>query len=1097
MSHPARLGAPRRPRRRSTAALAALLTLLTTIGVTSLAAMSPASAVLATTGLGPIDPGTGFPSSYTDTNGLSLQPCLDGLPICSATTADLMDPAGGGEGFYYSADATLTAGPAFKYHTGLEAAWVSAPDPTVNNRETFVRTQISAQKGGLAASAKYTVTDPWGTLTCVSDANGFLLNTAKGCRFQTAAAAGDFTSALAGRLTPTGPGGTGTAAGPGPFLSWDTVGQAVGAPPAGYVGDFVTPHKVTGSPTGFNTVRIQGPNITSTCAGGTIPSCVETDQLVVQGKVQPGASAAVSASSWDFGNVPASPAVKKSFTYSNTSTDGTAVNITGVATSAATSTDYTVGGTCAAGPLASGASCTVDVTYTPTGASPDTGSVTVSSDTPTIGDRTITLTGTSVGVPVIDTPAPSAALGFGNQTINKSSPESIIVVGNNGVADVSLSARTLNGTGATHFSLVGTTNTCDAGVSPGGGCEVGVVFAPTTTGTKNANVKLTFNDGTVLNVPLTGTGVAPPPDTTAPTAPSLTATRAGTTANLTWTAATDNVGVTGYQVLRDGTQVGANLPATTRSFSDTALAPGAYSYTVKAVDAAGNASPSSNAAAISVPTPDTTPPSAPTLTGARTGTTANLTWTAATDNVGVTGYQVFRGGTQVGTDLPVTARSLDDPGLAPGTYSYTVKAMDAAGNAAPASNTVSVTVPAPDTTPPSAPVLTGSVTGTTANLTWTAATDNVGVTGYQVFRDGAQVGANLGATARSFGDTALAAGTYTYTVKAMDTAGNAAPSSNALSLSVSPTAADTAPPSAPVLSGSVTGTTANLSWTTATDNVGVTGYQVFRNGTQVGANLATTATTFSQANLAAGTYSYTVKAMDAAGNAAPASNAVSLTVAATAAPTVSARTPAANALAVPVGNDITATFSKAVTGVGTGTFQVKNPAGTVVAGVVTQSATTPNQWTLNPNASLATDTKYTVTLTGGATAIRDSAGAQLATATWSFTTGPAPTLTARTPAVGGTAISRTANVTATFSEAVQGVTTTSFTLKNAATGAAVTSAVTRNGTTNQWILNPGVTLAANTKYTVTLSSSATGIRDLAGNLLPAAPAVVWSFTTGA
>jgi hypothetical protein len=296
----------------------------------------------------------------------------------------------------------------------------------------------------------------------------------------------------------------------------------------------------------------------------------------------------------------------------------------------------------------------------------------------------------------------------------------------------------------------------------------------------------------------------------------------------------------------------------------------------------------------------------------------------------------------------------------------------------------------------------------------------------------------------------------------------------------------------------VTGTTANLSWTAATDNVGVTGYQVFRNGTQVGANLAATATTFSQAGLAAGTYSYTVKAMDAAGNAAPSSNALSLTVAATAnaAPTVSGRTPAVNALAVPVANDITATFSEAVTGVGTGSFQVKNPAGTVIAGAVTQSTTVANQWVLNPTANLATDTKYTVTLTGGATAIRDTAGAALATTSWTFTTGPAPTLTARTPGIGATAVSRTGNVTATFSEAVQGVSTTTFTLKNATTGALITSTVTRNGTTNQWILDPGVTLAASTKYSVTLSSSATGIRDAAGNLLPAAPAVVWSFTTG-
>ena len=55
-----------------------------------------------------------------------------------------------------------------------------------------------------------------------------------------------------------------------------------------------------------------------------------------------------------------------------------------------------------------------------------------------------------------------------------------------------------------------------------------------------------------------------------------------------------------------------------------------------------------------------------------------LTWNAASDNVGVTGYNVFRNGTQVGTS---TSTSYTDSGLTASTaYSYTVKARDAAGN---------------------------------------------------------------------------------------------------------------------------------------------------------------------------------------------------------------------------------------------------------------------------------------------------------------------------------------------------------------------------------------------------------------------------------
>ncbi|WP_318209869.1 glycosyl hydrolase family 8 [Streptomyces sp. SJL17-1] len=90
---------------------------------------------------------------------------------------------------------------------------------------------------------------------------------------------------------------------------------------------------------------------------------------------------------------------------------------------------------------------------------------------------------------------------------------------------------------------------------------------------------------------------------------------------------------------------------------------------------------------------DTTAPTAPASlrsTGSN-ATSASLAWNAATDNVGVTGYNVYRGGTLVGTS---TGLSYTDTGLTASTsYSYTVKARDAAGNLSAASNTLSVTTP--------------------------------------------------------------------------------------------------------------------------------------------------------------------------------------------------------------------------------------------------------------------------------------------------------------------------------------------------------------------------------------------------------------------
>ncbi|MEZ0076406.1 discoidin domain-containing protein [Planotetraspora sp. GP83] len=88
---------------------------------------------------------------------------------------------------------------------------------------------------------------------------------------------------------------------------------------------------------------------------------------------------------------------------------------------------------------------------------------------------------------------------------------------------------------------------------------------------------------------------------------------------------------------------------------------------------------------------DTAPPSTPTgltVTGTA-ATSASLTWNPATDNVGVTGYNVYRGGTLAGT---VTGTSFTDTGLtASTTYTYTVKAKDAAGNLSPASNSATAT----------------------------------------------------------------------------------------------------------------------------------------------------------------------------------------------------------------------------------------------------------------------------------------------------------------------------------------------------------------------------------------------------------------------
>lgn len=104
---------------------------------------------------------------------------------------------------------------------------------------------------------------------------------------------------------------------------------------------------------------------------------------------------------------------------------------------------------------------------------------------------------------------------------------------------------------------------------------------------------------------------------------------------------------------------------------------------------------------------DTTPPSTPTGLSATaiSSTQINLAWTASTDNVGATGYRLFRGGTQIASVTSGTA--YQNTGLSPGTpYTYTVSAYDAAGNTSAYSATASATTGA------------GGGTQTTGGVNW-------------------------------------------------------------------------------------------------------------------------------------------------------------------------------------------------------------------------------------------------------------------------------------------------------------------------------------------------------------------------------------------
>ena len=259
-------------------------------------------------------------------------------------------------------------------------------------------------------------------------------------------------------------------------------------------------------------------------------------------------------------------------------------------------------------------------------------------------------------------------------------------------------------------------------------------------------------------------------DTTPPSVPAgLSGGTPGLTSfTLSWSASSDNIGVTAYEVMRDTTSLGTTGAT---SLNVTGLAPSTtYAMKVRARDGAGNWSDWSSVCNVTTAA-DTTPPSVPTgLSGGTPGVTSfTLGWSASSDNIGVTAYEVMRDTTSLGT---TGATSLNVTGLAPSTtYAMKVRARDAAGNWSDWSSVLNVTTAA-DTTDPSVPadLVSSNITLTSFLLSWSASTDNIGVTGYEVMRDTTSLGT---VTGTSKNVTSLTANTtYAMKVQARDAAGN-------------------------------------------------------------------------------------------------------------------------------------------------------------------------------------------------------------------------------------------------------------------------------------------------------------------------------------
>ena len=342
------------------------------------------------------------------------------------------------------------------------------------------------------------------------------------------------------------------------------------------------------------------------------------------------------------------------------------------------------------------------------------------------------------------------------------------------------------------------------------------------------------------------------------------------TVTIAWAASTDRVGVVGYQLFRNDQRVGTTAQ---RSYTFASLACGtSYMLGVRAYDAGRQCLRAGAGRRRDDRMSDTQPPTQPSSVWqvAVTSSSVTIGWGAASDNFGVIGYEILSDGSLAGFTA-TTQYAVS--GLACGTmHTLGVQALDAAGNRSPAASVLMATSPCPDSAAPSTPgqLVVTSSNETSVTLSWTASSDNVGVVGYQVYRDAAAVGSTA---TGGYTVSGLARGkSYLIEVDAYDAAGNRSGKSGrvvttkACALPPAPGPGDTAAPSVPtgLTVSSTTSSSISLGWTASTDNVAVTAYGLYRDGVSAGSSTLTNGT-FS--GLVCGrSYQLAIDARDASGN---------------------------------------------------------------------------------------------------------------------------------------------------------------------------------------------------------------------------------------
>lgn len=338
--------------------------------------------------------------------------------------------------------------------------------------------------------------------------------------------------------------------------------------------------------------------------------------------------------------------------------------------------------------------------------------------------------------------------------------------------------------------------------------------------------------------------------------------------DISWLAATEGAStVVNYQMILDGSVV-ATIPAADPRVYSFGPFQAAESHTVQIRVIAFDGSDDYSTIYTFETDADLTPPSDVTnlSSSAVSAYNASLIWDAATDEYGIAAYHIYdQDGAHVLSVGNVTSALVQYLNLDT-SYTFKVKAEDVFGNLS-VNFSNSVTVTTIDIVPPST-VTNLTVTDYSAyfiSLAWDAATDNVGVVGYNIYRGDGGLFETVSNQTTAYLHPLTLGDTYTFKVKAIDSSGNL---STVFSNTVTQQTQDTTPPSTVTnMSNVFVGyDDAQLNWYPATDNVGVVGYNLYRGDGTLYETLGNI-TQHQLTGLAYDTaYSFKVKARDAAGN---------------------------------------------------------------------------------------------------------------------------------------------------------------------------------------------------------------------------------------